>query len=123
MHPSCGPTHLPGRQQSRQEVVLEAALQLEQFGLLGEGAEESGGWGVGVGGSSRATIQTWSLTGTSGKLRWFFLPTRWPTPTHRPCRGGGGGQMSLAGGQRVGEPTNQESPVGECVSVDCPHCA
>lgn len=36
---------------------------------------------------------------------------------------GWGGQMSLAGGQRVGEPTNQESPVGECVSVDCPHCA
>lgn len=49
MHPSCGPTHLPGRQQSRQEVVLEAALQLEQFGLLGEGAEESGVWKGGGG--------------------------------------------------------------------------
>ena len=42
-------------------MVLEAALQLEQFGLLGVGAEESSGDGNGVcvwgggGGGSRAT--------------------------------------------------------------------
>lgn len=68
----------------------------------------------------------WPLTGTSGKLIWFFLPTRWPTPTHRPCRGGEGGTDGSgrrAEGGYTNQPTNQESPVGQCVPVDCPHCA